>query len=75
MEMNDFEPEDLNKYYDEGFASTCFTGPFGMKKNPYPEGDRRHNEYSRGQLDGAIDYQRCIDMGDDDSWSWDDYAD
>ncbi len=68
---DDFIIPDPDLFYNQGFESTCYGGPCGRQKNPYPDGDHRHNEYSRGQLDGVIDYQRCIDMGDDDSWSWD----
>lgn len=72
---DDFEPEDPNKYYDEGFFTTCYSGGFGMKPNPYPDGDRRNSEFSRGQLDGVIDYERCREIEDMDSWSWGDYED
>ena len=56
------------KWYNQGWTAFCQRQPH----NPYVFGTRAHNEWSRGYLDSAWDYETYNDF--DDEWS-DDYCD
>ena len=51
---------DSEKYYDQGWkAWSPFPG--NCKPCPYPMTSSRYNEWNRGYLDAAWDYEQCLD--------------